>query len=1153
MSRKLVSLKKPGLFSPSTVTTFTTPSGKVSSQGMAALSGSITTASFDIDTPGSALKSTQQVPLDWSKFERHTFFDSAESKVNVAFDQIINFFPFDADESVITDYLNDLTGYERYLLDKRWPKYKGYLHFSGTQKGEDPASGYSSKKGTYIDIVDQAGFLYPSISKRRDAAPVIDFTASPFTCAFHINIPPEENSCSVITQKLVNNHGFTISVSSSADTNTADIVFMISSGTMAISASAQFQKSNDNFQHCAAVLQRPANENPNLLIYRDGVVAATSSQSLNIGALDFTTANLLIGSGTDHYLGTYSTNFLSETTLSGTLDDFRIYNVEKNTAQIRHIASGTSNNESSLLAYYKFNEATGSYTNNNVILDSSGNSLHGKVTNFFSELRDKTAGGRSLPDDPVINERIERNPVLFPSEPTLLSLNSELLTSASIYDSNNPNLITRLVPRHYLEEEATSMGYPNAKAGLGQPYSSTLDMPGSGQPGSPQLIASLLFMWAKLFDEMKVYTDHFGRLLDLSYDDDQTVADIMLPFVAEYYGISLPNMFSDASAEQYLRGQNITVDPKNSQLSLAQIQSTIWRRILINIQDTIRSKGTINGIKSIMRATGINPNTMFRFRESGGPRELNITNSRVFREESSGLLSFSNSSLLVSPFLSGSRTEVGTPEPKGTMVQKSVYPPHGISDWTWDGLFTTGSWTVEFFVKPKKPSRKTELLTSMSLSRVCTTGSLGTLTVANLIGVGVVPNTEKTGSLTLFHRPSETQEPIRLLLTGTDVFDGSLWHISYGRKMLGAMTGSYFLRAGKQSDGALTTYRTKYMTASFGTDCYYSSGSTQANISGSFLQFGSGSFKTTAFGLNDSSVTSHAKVNTFSGSMSRIRFWTKDLTETEDKEHIRNFESVGVENPLLNFSFVNNKTGSFERLRIDAQCDQIVSESNVSGEISIFDYSQNMLSLTGSGFGTSKKVISPHVFRFSTLNSKFDERSATNKVRIAGFDRDENIELYKTLRSPVHSIPLGTPVEDDTRFSIEISNCKALNDDIILLLGSLEFFDNALGSPELLFAQDYPDISALRQVYFNRLTDKINYKNLVSFYKWINESIGFLIDRMVPSNTSYSGMNFVIESHMLERNKLRYLQEDIYLGENDRRGLQTDLNLQQVVGQMKRY
>ncbi len=128
-----------------------------------------------------------------------------------------------------------------------------------------------------------------------------------------------------------------------------------------------------------------------------------------------------------------------------------------------------------------------------------------------------------------------------------------------------------------------------------------------------------------------------------------------------------------------------------------------------------------------------------------------------------------------------------------------------------------------------------------------------------------------------------------------------------------------------------------------------------------------------------------------------------------------------------------------------------------------------------------------------------------------------------------------------------------MNDDIILLLGSLEFFDEALGSPELMFSSEYPNLAALRRVYFNRLTDKINYKNLLSFYKWIDDTMGFLIAQMIPSNTSFLGMNFVIESHVLERNKTRYLQEDIYLGENDRRGLQTDLNMQQVVGRMKRY
>ena len=541
---------------------------------------------------------------------------------------------------------------------------------------------------------------------------------------------------------------------------------------------------------------------------------------------------------------------------------------------------------------------------------------------------------------------------------------------------------------------------------------------------------------------------------------------------------------------------------------------------------------------------------MFRFREFGGPVELSAQGNRILKNETLQLLAVSSGSLLTSPFLSGSRIEVGTPSPKGTMVEKNKFSPHGISDWEWDGFFTSGSWSVEFTVKPKKPNN----ITSMSLGRVCSTGSLGTVTLANCVAVGTTADSVKTGSLTIFHRPTdESEKEIKLTLTGTDVFDGSPWHVSYGREMLQGSTSSYFLRAGKQSNGTLTVFNSKYLTASFGAGSYYSSGSTQVNISGSFLQFGSGSMPVIAAGLNDSSVTSHAKVTNFSGSVGRIRFWSKALTETEDKEHTRNFKSVGVDNPLLNFGFVNNKSGSFERLRIDAQCDQAVTESNTSGEISIFDYSQNIFHLTGSGFEQSKKVISPLDIRFSSLNTKFDERSATNKIRIAGYTRDENINLYNTLKAPVRSIPLGTPVEDDTRFSIEISNCKALNDDIVLILGSLEFFDNALGSPELLFAQDYPDVVALRQVYFNRLTDKINYKNLLSFYKWVDNSIGFLITRMIPSNTSFLGMNFVIESHMLERHKMRYLQEDIYLGENDRRGLQTDLGLQQVVGQLKRY
>ena len=129
MARKKVTLSRAGLFSTSTITDVIAPSGKVSANSMSEMSGSVVTASFDISVPGSALKSTQQIPVDWSKFEKHTFFDSAESKVNVAFDSIINYFPFDGMPSDVTEFIDGLTGYEKYIFDSKWPKYSGYLHF----------------------------------------------------------------------------------------------------------------------------------------------------------------------------------------------------------------------------------------------------------------------------------------------------------------------------------------------------------------------------------------------------------------------------------------------------------------------------------------------------------------------------------------------------------------------------------------------------------------------------------------------------------------------------------------------------------------------------------------------------------------------------------------------------------------------------------------------------------------------------------------------------------------------------------------------------------------------------------------------------------------------------------------------------------------
>ena len=72
----------------------------------------LSTSSFLYDPVGTGLKNTQQLNVDWSKFENHTFFSSAEAKVNLAFDQIINGYPFDGTKSEIESFFEKLTGYD---------------------------------------------------------------------------------------------------------------------------------------------------------------------------------------------------------------------------------------------------------------------------------------------------------------------------------------------------------------------------------------------------------------------------------------------------------------------------------------------------------------------------------------------------------------------------------------------------------------------------------------------------------------------------------------------------------------------------------------------------------------------------------------------------------------------------------------------------------------------------------------------------------------------------------------------------------------------------------------------------------------------------------------------------------------------------------
>ena len=120
-----------------------------------------------------------------------------------------------------------------------------------------------------------------------------------------------------------------------------------------------------------------------------------------------------------------------------------------------------------------------------------------------------------------------------------------------------------------------------------------------------------------------------------------------------------------------------------------------------------------------------------------------------------------------------------------------------------------------------------------------------------------------------------------------------------------------------------------------------------------------------------------------------------------------------------------------------------------------------------------------------------------------------------------------------------------------MIFSSLDYFDNAIGDPELIFASEYKSLRDLRRIYFNRLDDKVSLIKFFSFFKWFDDTVGDILEQMIPTTSKYLGTNFVIESHALERSKFVYSHADMYLGELERPN-PAEIYLKQLIANIRK-
>jgi hypothetical protein len=247
------------------------------------------------------------------------------------------------------------------------------------------------------------------------------------------------------------------------------------------------------------------------------------------------------------------------------------------------------------------------------------------------------------------------------------------------------------------------------------------------------------------------------------------------------------------------------------------------------------------------------------------------------------------------------------------------------------------------------------------------------------------------------------------------------------------------------------------------------------------------------------------------------------------------------------------QSGSHQKVRIHTSGKQGTTASNGSGQIKVFDFSQENNHFNGYNFEPNKLLIRNKNFIREVISPNFDLNSSENKIRVRSV-QDENLLETNTFATiaPVYEVDPAEEVFDDTRFSMDISVMKGLNENIVNAFPGFDEIELALGKPNLLFSDNYHDLYNLRKVYFENLIQKLDLNKYRELFKWLDTAFTDIVFDSLPRNTKFLGINFIYESHMLERNKIKYLYDEIYLKSLPRNADRGNIFLSQFVANIKK-
>lgn len=1052
------------------------------------------------------LFTTQQLTnIDFSEFKNHVFFDSAVDKVYYAYDKVLNQYPYDGTEYDVKQYYNSLDGFTKYVYDNFIPKNKGYMRFDGQN---------------VIFVSDTTGNILNDYSGEKKIG-LIDLNKTKFSFEFWIYVnsvnSSQELGTQIVFQKLHASEGITIFLNGYRE----DAVI---AGDKYCNITIFIEKDNE-YLTCAGEIPLGKFTNVNFSLitvkskrfckfYKDGIrEKSSSSGSLSRNTKfsdDFIKKHFFIGNGLSHLSQRDNSLDVNKTSgLIGLIDEFRYFNSSRDEKHINKNIHKNINSQRNLSVYYKFNEPSGEYLNNKIVLDSSGNKVHGIIQNidgnFYNEA-DISAYKENIQgvDTPLKYEVLEENPIIFARYSNILQLQEELITKAKEYDKINPNIVYKFFPKSLFVDAAEAEAKSDVYV-VNELVTSSLqekEVIKINVPKSSTTI-NLLLLWARFFDQLKCYLDQITDIIKLDYDDiNNKHASVILPYAVSQLGFEFTEIFPSPVLEK-LQNKNLTYNDVFSQNSIRQIQNNLWKRFLINSQDYFRSKGTLSSIKSVFNSFGLETDLFIDIREFNSQNKFNMHESFRQKLENLKCIDFFNSNLVNKD---PTYNNLSYPD-SGTLLEVSFHDQQNVY------LNFENDWSLETYVKFDHLKIQ-KYKNSQSIFYISKNQDPNILPYINLVFERSKKSKSK-GKIVLYVNELDTNQAIATTeINDVNLLSGKIYYICLSKKNKNSDYSEYSINVINSDFGS----RNNVIKES---KCIVYEEDKNIDLSSANLIIGN---KEKYSSNTKNSFSSFNFTTDFEGKLISLRAWKKSLNKKEKNVHKSdvfcigsdaNFEGHINSEIILNISLkedyssyknniISNKIEILNDLNIDT-----ISELYISPDLH------------------SKDIIKSFDYTVMTQSCNIDYPENYNRVNIVSYDEKDFAEEVNNIEvNPSFDTYGNFSKNDESRLSIDFSTSKLINREISKLILLNDYFNKTLSNSSSLYEESYQDLNNLKNIFYKKLEKEVNIKQMYQIYKYFDNILENLLFEAVPSRVYYQGFNFVYESNILERHKYVYKMSD---------------------------